>query len=179
MKLIHLVLLAGSVSIFNSFAVAELKVNDVAPIFSAKTQENKDFNLDSRKGKWTVLYFYPKAGTPGCTQQACAFRDNIHKIRAQGADVIGISADTVAEQADFHKTQSLNFTLLADPDDKIITMYGTKIPGLSMSKRWTYILDPELKIRAVDKDVDPAADSEKIADKIAQLKSTKLAPAKK
>ena len=155
------------------FAFAEFKVNDAAPTFKAKTHENKDFDLNSRKGKWTVLYFYPKAGTPGCTKQACAFRDNIQKIRAQGADVVGISADTVAEQADFHKTHSLNFTLIADPEDKIITAYGTKIPGLTMSKRWTYILDPELKIRAIAKDVDPVADSEKIADQISQMKSAK------
>ncbi|MBC7371215.1 MAG: peroxiredoxin, partial [Bdellovibrionaceae bacterium] len=99
MKFFNLIILSCAIFGFTSGAMAELKVNEAAPVFTAKTQENKDFDLNSRKGKWTVLYFYPKAGTPGCTKQACAFRDNIKKIRAQGADVVGISADTVAEQA--------------------------------------------------------------------------------
>src|SRR6185437_3469867 len=80
----------------------ELKVNDLAPTFATQTHEGKPFALQSRKGQWTVLYFYPKAETPGCTRQACAFRDSIAKIRSQGADVFGISADSVKAQADFH-----------------------------------------------------------------------------
>jgi peroxiredoxin Q/BCP len=154
-------------------AHAEVKVNDIAPSFTAKTQDAKDFDLNSRKGHWTVLYFYPKAGTPGCTKQACAFRDNIEKIRAQGADVFGVSADSVQDQAEFHKTHHLNFTLLADPEDKVIALYGTKMPVMKMSKRWTFIIDPELKVRAVEKDVDPVVDSAKIADQIQQLKAAK------
>lgn len=149
---------------------AELKVLDPAPPFTARTQEGKEFDLNSRKGQWTVLYFYPKAGTPGCTKQACAFRDNIEKIRAEGAEVYGISSDTVDEQAAFYKKHHLNFTLLADPESKIITMYGTKLPLMKMSRRWTFILDPELKIREIAKDVDPVLDSERIAAKIAALK---------
>lgn len=152
---------------------AELKVNDPAPLFVAKTHEGKDFDLKSRKGQWTVLYFYPKAGTPGCTKQACAFRDNIEKIRAQGADVVGISADTVEEQASFHKTHHLTFNLIADPEDHVIDLYGTKMADKKLAKRWTYIVDPELKIRVIAKDVDPVIDSEKIADQIAKLKAKK------
>jgi len=157
----------------NSAQAAELKLKDPAPLFSAKTHEGKDFDLSSRKGQWTVLYFYPKAGTPGCTKQACAFRDNIEKIRAQGAEVYGISADSVAAQSGFHKDQHLNFTLLADPENKVITQYGTKMPMVSMSKRWTFIIDPELKIQVIAKDVDPVVDSEKIASQIAELKKKK------
>jgi peroxiredoxin Q/BCP len=149
---------------------ADLKVGDKAPIFAAKTQAGADFDLSARKGSWTVLYFYPKAGTPGCTKQACAFRDSIDQIRAQGGDVFGISADTVAEQAAFHKEHSLNFTLLADADSKIINLYGSKMPMMKMSKRWTFIVDPELKIRWVEKDVDPAMDAKKVADEITRLK---------
>lgn len=149
---------------------ATLQVNDPAPVFSVKTQEGKDFNLSSRKGQWTVLYFYPKAETPGCTKQACTLRDNIEKIRAQGADVFGVSADSVADQAAFHKNHKLNFTLLADADDAVINMYGVKMPVVKMAKRWTFIIDPELKIRLIQKDVDPVADSLKTADVIAKLK---------
>lgn len=149
---------------------AELKSGDPAPIFSALNQENKNFDLNSQKGKWTVLYFYPKAGTPGCTKQACAFRDSIKKIRDLGAEVFGISADTVSEQAAFHKEHHLNFDLLADPDAKVIEMYGTNRMITKYSKRWTFILDPDLKVRNVMKDVDPVLDSENVAKEIAKLK---------
>jgi peroxiredoxin Q/BCP len=152
---------------------ADLKIGDPAPLFKAKDQDNKEFDLSSRKGSWTVLYFYPKSGTPGCTKQACAFRDSINKIHEQGAEVYGISADSVEDQAAFHKKHQLSFTLLADPDDKIINMYGSKMPMMKMSKRWTFILDPDLKIRFIEKDVDPAADAEKTAAKITELKSAK------
>ncbi len=150
-------------------AASDLKVGDTAPVFTVKTQEGKDFNLADRKGQWTVLYFYPKAGTPGCTKQACAFRDNIEKIRSQGADVFGISADTVEAQAAFHKEHHLTFTLLADPDDKVVNLYGSKMPVLKMSKRWTFLIDPSLKIRSIAKDVDPVMDSERVAKEIAEL----------
>ncbi len=154
-------------------SAADLKIGDPAPNFSAKTQENKDFDLSSQKGHYTVLYFYPKAGTPGCTKQACAFRDNIQKIKDLGAEVYGISADSVEDQKEFHKKHSLAFTLLADPDDKIINSYGAKMPLLKMSKRWTFVLDSNLVIRAIEKDVDPALDAQKVATLITELKAKK------
>jgi len=158
-------------SLFSYVSLAsELKVSDAAPEFKVPTQEGKEFDLTSRKGQWTVLYFYPKAGTPGCTTQACAFRDKIQKIRDQGAEVFGLSADSVKDQAKFHQEHHLNFTLLADEDAKVVKLYGSKMPLMSMSKRWTFILDPELKIRAIDKDVDPAMDADKVAAQIAKLK---------
>lgn len=167
----HLILL-GALMLWNLSAKAdELKINDPAPSFATKTHEGKAFTLDSRKGQWTVLYFYPKAETPGCTKQACAFRDGIEKIRKQGADVFGVSADTVESQAEFHKHHKLNFTLLADPNLEIINLYGTKMPVMSMSKRWTFIVDSDLKIRAIDKDVDPVKDAEKVATIIQNLKA--------
>ena len=152
---------------------AELHVGDSAPLFKAQRHDGAEFDLAARKGSWTVLYFYPKAGTPGCTKQACAFRDNIKKIQAQGAEVFGLSADTVAAQKAFHEEHKLGFALLADPDDKIIDQYGSKMFGLSMSKRWTFILDPKLKIRSIDKDVDPVLDAQKVAAKLAELKLAK------
>lgn len=156
-----------------SAAAADLKVGDPAPLFQLKTQEGKDFDLSSRKGTWTVLYFYPKAGTPGCTKQACAFRDKIEKIRAQGADVFGVSADSVEDQAKFHKEHHLNFTLLADADGKVVNLYGSKMPLITMSKRWTFIIDPELKIREIEKDVDPVMDADKVASTLGKLKGAK------
>ena len=170
MKRMELFLFAMIFSIFTQ--AADLKVNDPAPVFKAKTQAGADFDLASRKGKgnYTVLYFYPKAGTPGCTKQACAFRDSLDKIKALGAEVYGISADSVADQEKFHKEHKLNFDLLADPDDKVVDLYGSKMPMLKMSKRWTFILDGDLKIRDIMKDVDPMIDSERVAKVIASLK---------
>jgi peroxiredoxin Q/BCP len=149
---------------------AELKAGEPAPSFKTQTYAGKEFDLQTRKGQWTVLYFYPKAETPGCTKQACAFRDSIKKIRDQGADVFGISADTVKAQADFHKNHQLNFTLLADPEQKVIKLYQTQMADRPLSKRWTFIIGPDLKIRAVEKDVDPAMNANQVADEIAKLK---------
>jgi thioredoxin-dependent peroxiredoxin len=151
-----------------SFA-GTLKLGDPAPLFTLKTHENKQFSLADRKGQWTVLFFYPKAGTPGCTKQACAFRDNIEKIKNQGADVFGISTDTVAAQEKFHKEHNMNFTLLADDSAKVSELYGSKMPMVKMSKRWTFIVDPEMKIRSIDKDVDPIMDAQKVAAEIKKL----------
>jgi peroxiredoxin Q/BCP len=148
---------------------ADLSVGDAAPLFKTQKHDGSTFDLATRKGQWTVLYFYPKAGTPGCTKQACAFRDNIEKIRKQKAEVFGISSDDVASQAVFHKEHKLNFVLLADSDAKILDLYGTKIFGIRFSKRWTFIIDPELKIRSIDKDVDPIKDALKVSEQLAQL----------
>ncbi len=147
----------------------ELQPGIKAPLFTAKTHDGKDFALQSREGKWTVLYFYPKAGTPGCTKQACAFRDNIEAIHKLGAEVYGVSSDSVEDQAKFHTEHKLNFTLLADPDDKVIQLYGSKMPVLKMSKRWTFIISPALTIVSVDRDVDPVLDAKKVAEKISKL----------
>jgi thioredoxin-dependent peroxiredoxin len=155
-----------------AFAV-ELKPNDTAPTFRTLTHEGNEFSLGSRIGKWTVLYFYPKADTPGCTKQACAFRDSLAKIRALDADVFGVSADSVAAQAIFHKKNHLNFTLLADPDGSIVEAYGAKMPMLKMAKRWTFIIDPDLRIREIQKDVDPVKDADRVAAKITQLRNKK------
>ncbi|MEK6555067.1 MAG: peroxiredoxin [Bdellovibrionota bacterium] len=144
-----------------------------APDFVAKTHEGQDFKLADRAGQWTVLYFYPKAETPGCTKQACAFRDSIKVIRALNADVFGISADTVKEQAAFHKNHNLTFTLIADPDAKIIEQYGVKMPMMKMAKRSTFILDPDLKIAKIFVGVDPVKDAGNVAKELKKLQAKK------
>jgi peroxiredoxin Q/BCP len=130
---------------FGIFGVAsDLKLGDRAPAVTLKTDQGAIFDLQSRKGQWTVLYFYPKAETPGCTKQACAFRDNIAEIRKLGAEIFGVSADDVEALEKFRKNHNLNFVLLADPGLDAIKAYGTKMPVLNMSKRWTFIIDPDL-----------------------------------
>jgi peroxiredoxin Q/BCP len=148
---------------------SDLKLGDPAPGFKLRTDQGADFDLQSRKGQWTVLYFYPKADTPGCTKQACAFRDNISQIRKLGAELFGISADDVEALKKFKKNHNLNFVLLADPRLDAIKAYGTKMPALTMSKRWTFIVDPNLKIRSIEKDVDPVLDAQRVAEMLQKL----------
>jgi peroxiredoxin Q/BCP len=148
-------------------------VGDQAPRFTLKNQDGADFALESRAGKgWTVLYFYPKAETPGCTTQACTYSGVIDKVRALGAEVYGISADTVAAQKAFHENHALKFDLLADPEDKVISAYGVKRENSALAKRWTFILDSKLAVRAVEPDVDPVKDAAKVIDTITALKGT-------
>lgn len=160
-------------SFLTSTAQAAVEVGKAAPDFKSTTHEGKPFTLSERKDKgWTVLFFYPKAGTPGCTKQVCAFRDGIKQIQVLGAEVFGISADTVEAQAKFHKGHKLLFTLLADPELDAIKKFDVKMAVVSMSKRWTFILDPKLVIRSIDDNVDPVMDAKRVADKLAELQKT-------
>ncbi len=165
LKLLPFIILVS----LSTFASTDLKVGDPAIPFKLFTQEGKEFDLNSRKGNWTVLYFFPKAETPGCTKQACSFRDNIKKIRDLKAEVFGISTNSVKDQADFSKAHALNFILLADEKAVVANEYGSKMPILSMSKRWTFIIDPKLIIRDISKDVDPITDAQRVASIISEL----------
>ena len=155
------------------FAHAEkVSVGQQAPLFTLHAQDGSTLDLASRQGKgWTVLYFYPKAGTPGCTTQACAFRDAIKVIRSENADVFGISTDDVEDLQKFHKEHQLTFTLLSDPDAKVTEAYGVKMPIVTVAKRWTFILDPSLVIRQIDNDVDPAMDAMRVAKELQKLQA--------
>ena len=153
-----------------------LKAGEMAPLFSAPNQDGVTFNLGSRRGHgFTVLYFYPKAGTPGCTKQACAFRDGIRTLRGLDAEVYGISGDSVSDLKKFQTDHQLPFDLLADPQAKIIDTYGVKAPLVKMAKRCTFILDGDLKIRWVERDVDPMMDASRVADEIRVLKEHRTA----
>jgi len=154
----------------STLAIAAPKVGDPAPTFEIRNQDNQLFKLSDRKGKgWTVLYFYPKASTPGCTKQACTFRDSIEEIRKQKAEVYGISSDTVEDQAKFHKEQKLKFALLADPTLEVINKYDVKMPAVPYAKRTTFLIDPNLVIRNIDENVDPTADPKNVAEKLKAL----------
>ncbi len=142
---------------------SDLKMGDKAPHFKVLDHEGKSFDLNDRKGKWTILYFYPKADTPGCTKQACAFRDSLSKIRSLNADVFGISTDSVESIAKFHQKHHLNFKLLSDENLEVTKKYGTKMPVIAMSKRWTFLIGPELTLLNIDTDVEPVKDAEKMA----------------
>lgn len=149
-----------------------LAVGAKAPGFRLKSQDGQEVSLAARQGQgWTVLYFYPKAGTPGCTTQACAFRDAIKQVRDQNAEVYGVSTDEVPALAEFHQQHRLNFTLLSDPDARVTEAYGVKLPVLNMAKRWTFLIDTELIIRDINDDVDPALDAQIVAERLRTLQA--------
>lgn len=134
---------------------AELKPGSPAPLFEAKDQSGKTIRLADFKGTSNVvLYFYPKDGTPGCTAEACSLRDAYADILATGAVVLGVSADNEASHAAFAAKYNLPFSILADPDKKIISEYGVKVPVLGIAKRWTFIIDKQGVVRNVVTDVD-------------------------
>jgi thioredoxin-dependent peroxiredoxin len=122
---------------------------NTAKDFTLADQTGTLRSLHDFTGKWVVLYFYPRDETPGCTLEACAFRDANETLLAKDAVVIGISADSVESHAQFIKNYSLPFLLLADPDKKVITDYGCwgkKMFGREGILRRTFIIDPHGKI---------------------------------
>ena len=130
----------------------DLKVGQKAPDFTLMDDSGKKVKLADLKGKKVVLYFYPKDDTPGCTKEACAFRDGIKEIKNRGAVVFGVSADSVESHKKFKDKFDLNFPLLADTDRKVIedygtwkekSMYGKKYMGI---ERTTFLIDPQGKI---------------------------------
>ncbi len=132
-----------------------LKIGDKAPDIRVHTDTGEDFRLSELKGKRVVLYFYPKADTPGCTVEACEFRDGIKGFNKKGAIVVGISPDKPSSQSKFKEKYDLPFTLLADEDKaaaeaygvyKEKNMYGKKVMGIV---RTTFIIGPDGKIEKI------------------------------
>lgn len=149
-----------------------LQVGQTAPQFQLKAHDGSELNLAARQNQgWTVLYFYPKADTPGCTKQACAFRDAIEVIRQQNAEVYGVSTDSLESLQAFQQKYKLNFKLLSDADGAVTAAYGVKMPLVNYAKRWTFIIDPALTIRKIDNDVDPALDAQRVAESLKQLQT--------
>jgi peroxiredoxin Q/BCP len=166
-----LILGAAPKAVVSSVSAAEVALNQDAPNIELPNQDGKVFKLSDRKGKWTVVYFYPKAGSPGCTEQACAFRDAIRKIEERNAVLVGISSDTQSTQKEFHAKHRLSFDLLADPKGEALEKYGVKVPVIGVARRTTFIIDPELKVRSIARDVDPAFDAVWSAETLDELQN--------
>jgi peroxiredoxin Q/BCP len=132
-----------------------LKVGDKAPDFRLKSDDGKDISLKDFKGKRVLVYFYPRASTPGCTVEACDFRDLRPKFEKHGVAVLGISADAEKALASFKTKQKLNFPLLSDPDHSVIEAYGVwrmkKFMGRSFMGivRSTFLIGPDGKIEKI------------------------------
>ncbi len=137
-----------------------LQKGDLAPIFSGIDQSGKPISLSNYKGKGIVLYFYPKDDTPGCTKEACSLRDGYEKLKGIGLDVIGVSPDTQTSHQKFIQKYNLPFSLIADTDKSIATLYGVygdkKMYGKPVMGiyRTTFIINASGAIEEVIKKVD-------------------------
>jgi len=144
-----------------------------APDFGAVSQEDKTVHLSDYKGKWVVLYFYPKDMTTGCTIEAHNFQRDEAKYKEADAVVLGVSLDTVESHKTFCSKDGLNFKLLADPDHKVIDAYNVPIKGMGPVKfasRVTYLITPDGKVAKVWPDVKVQAHSDEVLAAIADVK---------
>ncbi|QSE96785.1 peroxiredoxin [Fulvivirga lutea] len=124
-----------------------LKLGSKAPRFSLPSSNGSVFKLEDQKGSPLVLYFYPKNFTPGCTKEACSFRDHHDELQELDVKVVGISRDSVSSHKKFKEKHNLNFELLSDQSGDVCKLYDALIPVLNIPKRITYLLDSDLKIQ--------------------------------
>jgi thioredoxin-dependent peroxiredoxin len=145
-----------------------LEMGDKAPAFSLPDADGNTVKLSDYKGRRVIVYFYPAAATPGCTKQACDFRDSLNELNGAGLDVIGISPDKPAKLAKFRDDQKLTFPLLSDPDCDVLTawgaygektMYGKTVQGVIRS---TFVVDEKGKIAEAQYNVRAAHTTTKI-----------------
>jgi thioredoxin-dependent peroxiredoxin len=156
-------------------------VGKPAPAFKLQDQAGKWHSLADYKGKWVALYFYPKDDTPGCTTQACGFRDNIFAFNKEGAVILGISVDEVASHKEFAEKHSLPFTILADSDKAVTRSYGvlkTYMGVMEMARRDTFIIDPQGRVAKHYESVDPEGHSQVVLADIKALKAAAAAGSK-
>lgn len=150
------------------------QVGQPAPEFSLTTGDGSAVSLKDYKGKWVVLYFYPKNFTSGCTLEAKNFERDRAQYEKEGAVILGVSADSAESHKDFCAKEGLNFKLLADPELTAVAEYGSVMEygGAKMAARNTFLIDPQGKIAKVYTKVKPAEHSEQILKDLAELKKS-------
>lgn len=146
-------------------------VGDAAPEFELPDQDGQLHSLEDYRDKWVVLYFYPKDETPGCTTEACEFRDNIFAYRKLGAQILGVSLDDVESHKAFAENHGLPFPLLADSDGVVAESYGvkTKMFGMTVAKRETFIIAPDGTLVKHFEKVKPATHSAEVLAELEML----------
>lgn len=152
----------------------ELQVSEgeIAPDFALADQDGNTVHLSDYRGEsWVVLYFYPKDDTPGCTKEACSFRDNLVQLQSLDASVLGVSVDTVDSHRKFSEKFSLNFPILSDSDYEVCKRYGTlsSFMGLKFAHRTTLIIDRDGVIRKVFPKVKPKDHAREVARVLEEL----------
>lgn len=154
-----------------AFAAGPAVVGEAAPEFELPDQNGQLHSLEDYRDRWVVLYFYPKDETPGCTTEACEFRDNIFAFNEINAQILGVSFDDVESHQKFAEHHSLPFPLLADTDGQAADAYGvkTKRRGMSFAKRQTFLIDPDGKLVKHYETVTPATHSAQVLADLREL----------
>jgi len=152
-------------------AAAPFDVGDPAPGFRLQDQEGEWHSLDQYRGQWVVVYFYPKDDTPGCTKEACAFRDNIFAFEDIGAVILGVSLDDIESHEAFADKYSLPFSLLSDADAKTAEDYGVlkKLVTFRYASRESFIIDPDGNVAKHYAKVDPENHSKRVLADLQEL----------
>ena len=147
------------------------QVGQAAPDFTLPSQDGSRVSLHDFKGKWVVLYFYPKDGTQGCTIEAHNFQRDLAKYQQNGAVIVGVSVDSTSSHQEFCAKQGLTFKLLADTDKSVSRQYGslTNLLGYKISSRNTFLVNPEGRIAKVWTGVDPGRHSVEVLAALAQI----------
>lgn len=156
-------------------AAVEMTVGAPAPEFELPDQTGQLHSLEDYRDQWVVLYFYPKDETPGCTTEACEFRDNIFEFKLINAQILGVSFDDVESHKEFADHYELPFPLLADTDGRAAEAYGVKTKrfGMTLAKRQTFLIDPAGNLAKHYESVDPGTHSVQV---LADLKSLGASP---
>ena len=159
-----------------SFTNAEtIEVGQPAPDFELIDQHGEAHSLSNYADQWVVLYFYPKDDTPGCTKEACAFRDDYRTISAQNTQVLGVSIDSQESHAQFAEKYQLPFPLLSDKNGLVARQYQslTSLGPLKFAKRHTFIIGPKSQIQMIYRKVDASTHSQQILRDLKKLQSEK------
>lgn len=146
------------------------EVGKSAPALRLNDQTGKIVMLGGKTKNWSVLAFYPKAMTPGCTSEVCSMRDSFETLTTVGADIYGISLDSVQDQAKFVEKHGLTFPLLSDPDGSVAVKYGVLDPSGQYTKRVTFVIDDQGVLRKVIDQVDVKTHGEDLAALIEELR---------
>ena len=171
-KLISILSVVALIALVSGFSRAEqVSAGEPAPDFELIDQNGQMHSIEDYRGKWIALYFYPKDGTPGCTTEACEFRDNIFAFRNANCQILGVSLDDAESHKAFSEKHGLPFPLLADTQGSAADAYGVKsrMLGMTMAKRQTFLIDPEGNIAKHYDKVNPESHSTEILADLAQL----------
>lgn len=149
----------------------EMTVGSPAPDFSLPDQQGRMRSLAAFHGQWVVLYFYPKDDTPGCTKEACHFRDDYLAAKKLGVEILGVSVDSPESHTKFSDKYSLPFPLLADTDGKVARQYGAlwSLGPIRFARRQTFLIDPQGRIARIYRKVDPDSHSREVIDVLKAL----------